>query len=90
MFLCSWILLLHLQGVLNCPGGSEPEPPATTAPPTTTVAPGGWGTVNGCRHRPSPQDEIRVNKVCEDCYNVFRDHDIYVLCRWPKTWYQLV
>ena len=62
MFLCSWILLLHLQGVLNCPGGSGPDPPATTAPPTTTVAPGGWGTVNGCRHRPSPQDEIRVTR----------------------------
>ena len=80
MFLCSWILLLYLKGVLNCSGGGS-DPPATTAPPTTTAATGGWSTFNGCRHRPSPQDEIQVNKVCKDCYNVFRDHDIYIMCR---------
>ena len=36
----------------------------------------------GCRYRPSPRDLTLVDKVCEDCYNLYKTSDVYEECRW--------
>ena len=86
MFLCSWILLLYLQGVLNCSGGGS-DPPATTAPPTTTVPTGGWGTVAGIVR---PHKTRYRSTRCARIAIMFSGTTISTLCAGSEKQIQLV
>ena len=35
----------------------------------------------GCSRRPSRSVEKYLGRICEDCFNIYKDYDIFEMCR---------
>ena len=44
----------------------------------------------GCVRKPRVSVLKYLDRVCEDCYQLYRDVDVYQMCRWAKTFTRLL
>ena len=43
----------------------------------------------GCQGRLALSKFAKVNQICEECHSLFKELEVYRLCRYDHLWFQL-